>query len=168
MAALSGLAGDRRIRARERAVQAALLAYHHRDQINYTQGSNRWEGIAQKRNARLGQFPKNADCSAMVTWCLWNGLHLGFQLGDVVNGARWTGGFTGTLLEHGKLVSDPAKILRGDVVIYGAGKPGKHTAIVVGRRKDGKPMVVSHGSQNGPFYLPYDYRRDVMQVRRYI
>ncbi len=29
-------------------------------------------------------------------------------------------------------------------------------------------MVVSHGSQAGPFYLPFDYRTDIMCVRRYI
>jgi hypothetical protein len=38
---------------------------------------------------------------------------------------------------------------------------------VVGRQ-DGVPMVVSHGSEEGPFFIRYDYRSDVMQFRRYI
>jgi hypothetical protein len=38
---------------------------------------------------------------------------------------------------------------------------------VVGRQ-DGVPMVVSHGSEEGPFYVRYDYRSDILEFRRYI
>ncbi len=33
---------------------------------------------------------------------------------------------------------------------------------------NGTPMVISHGSEPGPFYLAYDYRPDVLSIRRYI
>lgn len=168
MASVSGLSRDHRIRARDRAVAAALVTLHHAPQVHYTQGSARWEGISKKLNARLGQFPKNADCSSFATWCLWNGLGVGFGLGDLVNGAKWHAGFTGTMLSHGKRVHDVGCVQRADCVIYGNGGSGEHTAIVVGRAKNGTPMVVSHGSERGPFYLPYNYRNDVMQIRRYI
>ena len=168
MSSVSGLNRDQRIRARDRTVAAALLALHNAPKIHYTQEAPRWEGINRRLNARLGQFPRNADCSSLATWCLWNGLHVGFGLGDIVNGHNWTGGFTGTMLCHGKRVSDAASIQRGDCIIYGNGGTGKHTAIVVGRAKDGTPMVVSHGSEPAPFYVKYNYRRDIMQIRRYI
>lgn len=169
MSSVSGLSRDHRIHARDRAVAAAVLALHHAPQIHYTQGSQRWDGIRLHRNARLGEFPEYADCSAFVTWCLWNGLHLsGLVSRDIVNDAHWAAGFTGTLLANGKRVQHLASVQRADAVIYGRGGPGEHTAFVVGRRGDGKPMVISHGSEVGPLYLPYDYRADVMSIRRYI
>jgi cell wall-associated NlpC family hydrolase len=91
---------------------------------------------------------------------LWQGLGH-FHLADHVNGAGWRAGYTGTLLQHGKLVRYRKAI--GDLVIYGNGPPGKHVAIYVGHG-----MVISHGSEAGPFHLPWNYRRDVMQTRRYI
>jgi hypothetical protein len=30
----------------------------------------------------------------------------------------------------------------------------------------GTPMVISHGSEPGPFYLAYHYRPDVLSIRR--
>jgi hypothetical protein len=93
MGSVSGLTREQRIRARDRTVQAALLALHHAPQVHYTQDLvQRWDGIAKRRNARVGEFPRNADCSSFATWCLWNGLHLGFGLGDLVNGFNWTAG----------------------------------------------------------------------------
>lgn len=168
MASVSGLSREHRIRARDRTVAAALLALHHAPQVHYTQQPPRWEGIRKRLNARLGQFPKNADCSSFATWCLWNGLHIGFGVRDTVNGANWNSGFTGTMLRNGKQVHQLSNVQRGDCVIYGTGAPGHHTAIVVGRAKDGTPMVVSHGSEGGPYFVRYNYRRDIMQIRRYI
>jgi len=169
MSSVSGLSATHRIQARDRIVAAAMLGLRNADAINYTQGPARWEGIAQHRNARLGEFPHNADCSAYATWCIWNGLVLGgFTTKDTVNGSNWTGGYTGTMLSHGKQVQHEYSVQRGDCAIYGNGGTGEHTAIVVGRRKDGTIMVVSHGSQAGPFYLPLHYRPDLMQIRRYV
>jgi hypothetical protein len=169
MSSVSGLSFEHRIKARDRIVQAATLALHNAPKIHYTQGARRWDGINLHRNARLGQYPLYADCSAFATWCIWNGLVLGgFTDRDTVNGDDWKAGYTGTMLTHGKQVVHLASVQRGDCVIYGNGAPGEHTAIVVGRRNDGKPMVISHGSEAGPFYLPYDYRADVMEIRRYV
>jgi hypothetical protein len=167
MASVSGLSRDQRIRCRDRVVQAALLALNHPTQVHYTMDGRRWSGIANHRNARLGQFPAHSDCSSFATWCLWNGLFLGFGLGDLVNGAGWTAGFTGTMLTHGKPVRHLANVRRGDCVLYGSGPPGKHVTIVVGKQ-GGVPVVVSHGSEPGPFHLRYDYRGDIMEIRRYI
>ena len=167
MPSVSGLSRDQRIRARERVVQAALLGLNNATSVHYTMEATRWDGIKNRRDARLGQFPKNSDCSSFATWCLWNGLHLAFGLGDLVNGAGWAAGFTGTMLTHGRPVRHLANVRRGDCVLYGDGSPGKHVTIVIGRR-EGVPMVVSHGSEPGPFLLRYDYRSDVMQIRRYI
>jgi hypothetical protein len=164
---VSGLSREHRIRARDRAVSAATLGLHHAPAIHYTQGARRWDGIRLHKNARLGEYPLYADCSAFVTWCLWNGLHLGFNATDHVNGANWTAGYTGTLLSHGVKVQHVSNVQRADVVLYGNGFPGEHTALVVGVH-GAKPMVISHGSEAGPFYLPYDYRSDVMEFRRFI
>ena len=167
MSSVSGLPLKQRVIARDRTVQAAMLGYHHRDEIHYTQGDGRWNGIDNHRIAKQGEFPHQADCSAYVTWCLWNGLHVPFKLKDHVNGLDWKAGWTGTLCEHGKRVSHINDVRRGDVVLYGSGAPFHHTAIIVDR-KDGKPIVVSHGSEGGPYLLPYNYRSDVGQIRRYI
>jgi hypothetical protein len=149
-------------------VQAAMLGLHNAPRLSYTQGAKRWEGIDKHCNARLGQYPKNADCSAFATWCIWNGLYLGFGVRDTVNGANWKAGYTGTMLTHGKKVQHEGNVQRGDCAIYGHGAPGEHTAIVVGRRADGTIMVISHGSEAGPFYLPAHYRADLMEFRRYV
>ncbi len=166
MPSASGLTSDQRIRCRDRVVQAAKLSLANKDQVSYTEGPKRWNGIKNRRNAALGQVAHFGDCSSSCAWWLWNGLHLLFGLGDVVNGTNWTGGFTGTMYEHGMVVQDPKNALRGDCVLYG-GPPGKHVAMVVGMT-NGVPMVISHGSEPGPFYLRFDYRPDAHQIRRYI
>jgi hypothetical protein len=139
-----------------------LLALHNAGSVHYTQGSRRWDGIKLDRRAVRGQFPAHSDCSSFATWCLWNGLFLKYHIGDIVNGAGWKAGYTGTMRDHGKRVGNiPQEILRGDCVFYEG-----HVAIVVGR-KNGVPMVVSHGSEGGPYHVRWNYR-DPMQVRRYI
>jgi hypothetical protein len=168
MASVSGLDFNQRIRCRDRVVQAAELARANKAQVHYSQEPNRWDGINNRRNAKTGGFPRHADCSSFATWCLWNGLHLMYGLGDLVNGADWTAGFTGTMLDHGKRVRDEGNILRGDCVFY---RPGgvNHVAIVVATKHQGHavPLVVSHGSEAGPLRLKYDYETPT-QVRRYI
>lgn len=163
---MTGLSSCERAIARDRAVHAALLGLHHAPALHYTQGAARWEGIAKHKIARKGDYPTHADCSAFATWCLWNGLYLAFGLGDVVNGQHWKAGFTGTMAEHGREVVHLAKVLPGDCVLYGPAPSYEHVAIVVAN-KNGKPVVVSNGSDPGPFLLPYNYR-PVGQIRRYI
>lgn len=166
MSSVSGLSAPHRAHARNLAAHAALLGLRHAPAIHYTQQSARWDGIRLHLKAYRGEYPRNADCSAYVTWCLWNGLdHYGVR--DVVNAADWLGGYTGTMLDHGKPVAHLENVLRGDAVLYGHSKTGDHTAIIVGVRA-GIPMVVSHGSEGGPYYLPYNYRPDIISLRRYI
>lgn len=161
----SGLSPHNCNRARDRAVGAAMVGYHHKSQLHYTTGSRRWQGIQLNLNANAGHFPDYADCSSFATWCLWNGLWLLFRQPDKVNGCSWRAGFTGTLLQHGWVVRNVSKALPGDLVLYGRGYPGVHTAIIV---KQGRtPMVISNGSEAGPFYLPWNYRSDIMGIRRY-
>ena len=166
---VSGLNRQQRQVARDLTVKAMLLVLHHAPEVHYTQGAQRWEGIADEDIAAWGQFPKHADCSATGTWAYWNGLHVPFGLGDVVNGLAWKAGFTGTLARNGRQVMHLKNVLRADGVLYGSGPNYEHFAVVVGRRKsDHKPLVVSHGSEAGPFLLPFDYRSDVGEIRRYI
>jgi hypothetical protein len=168
MPSVSGLSRDQRQQARRAVVRAALLGLSNPPQTHYTQDAvQRWEGISKRRIAAEGKCPNHSDCSSYATWCLWNGLQVGFGVGDVVNDLGWTAGYTGTMLNHGKPVRHVENVKRGDCVLYGAGWPGKHVAIVVGRQ-DGVPMVVSHGSEEGPFLVRYDYRPDVIGFRRYI
>lgn len=165
------LTAKERTRARRIAVRAALLGLHNAAAIHYTQGSARWQGIKDTRFSQRRQFPNYADCSAFATWCLWNGLYVPYHKPDVVNGADWKAGYTGTMLSHGRSIRYTKNIRWGDCVLYGApGSSGRHVAIIV---KVGKPrgsslMVVSHGSEGGPYYLPYNYRRDIQSIRRYI
>lgn len=164
---VSGLGRPQRHVAREIITQAALLGLHHAPALHYTQGSDRWEGIAKHRVAAKGDYPRHADCSAFATWCLWNALQLRFHLGDIVNGTHWTGGYTGTMAKGGREVLHLKNVLRGDCVLYGPAPTYEHVAIIVGHQ-NGVPMVVSNGSESGPFLVRYDYRPDHAQIRRYI
>ena len=154
------LSKAQRIGARDRAMRAAALAVQHSAHISYSQGSDRWDGIRRRCRASKGQFPHAGDCSSFTTWCLWDAL-LMYDAPDVINGSSWTAGYTGTQLEHGKPVT--GSVMRGDLAIYGNGAPGKHVAICIGNG-----LVISHGSQAGPMKVKLHYRRDLMEVRRYI
>jgi cell wall-associated NlpC family hydrolase len=152
--------------ARDRATAAALLGLEHAASIHYTQSaSSRWEGIEKRLVAAEGAFPRNTDCSAFVTWCLWNAMHTaGLQLPDEVNGQDWKSGYTGTMAQNGKVIANHHYAVRGDAVLYG--DPIYHTAILVGR-KDGQLVAVSHGEESGPYLVPYD-AWPVNEIRRYI
>jgi hypothetical protein len=152
-----------RIRARRIAVAAFALAYRNREVVHYTQGATRWQGINERRRYADGRYPNYADCSSMASWCLWNALTnvVGSNIGDVVNGANWQAGYTGTMLTHGIRVDNR---MPGDCVFYGRGWPGSHVAMVA----NDTDMVYSHGSEAGPYYVRWNYRSDVMQTRRYI
>lgn len=168
MSSVSGLSDAHRAQARRIVRDAAWLGYSNRSRIHYTQGGQRWQGISDTRYSEKNQYPNYADCSAFATWCLWNGLKVKFGVRDTVNGALWKAGYTGTMLSHGKVVQHLSNVKIGDCVIYGKpGTTGAHTAIVIGR-KNGQVMVISHGSEGGPYYLPYNYRSDIICIRRYI
>jgi cell wall-associated NlpC family hydrolase len=147
--------------ARERAVRSAMLGVKHRDQIIYTQNPPRWDGINRVCRAFRGQFPRSADCSSFVTWCIWDALG-GPKAGpDRVNGANWRAGFTGTQTSHGKRVS-MQDARPGDLVFYGSGGTIGHVAMLVDDNK-----VVSHGSNPGPMVLAANYR-PIVQIRSYL
>jgi hypothetical protein len=159
------LTAKQRTRARRLAVKAVIIGLNHKASVHYTQGGQRWQGIDDTRYAVKGEYPNFADCSAYDTWALWNGLYVAYKKPDVVNGANWRAGFTGTMLGHGRPIRRLSHVRWGDLVLYRG-----HVAMVV---KVGKPrgsavMVVSHGSEPGPFYLPYNYRSDIVSIRRYI
>lgn len=153
---------------KRQGVRAAMLGYHNAPAIHYSQGPDRWEGIAQHLRSYKGQFPHHADCSSFVTWVLWDATRrYPAARKDFVNDLRWTGGHTGTLVQQGREVSlSRLRIL--DLVFYGdeGWRPG-HVAIYVG---DGK--VVSHGSEGGPYFIDVQYRSDVARggwaPRRYL
>jgi len=160
---VSGLSADERSHARRIAVAAFKLAYQHAPSVHYTQSSARFGGIRGGLRYADGQYPTYEDCSSMYTWCLWNALTSvgGRGFSDIVNGAGWRAGYTGTLLSHGEKVDNR---MPGDAVLYGRGFPGSHVAMVA----ENTDMVYSHGSEGGPYYVKWNYRSDVMQVRRYI
>ncbi|MFT4036377.1 MAG: NlpC/P60 family protein [Patulibacter sp.] len=160
----TGLTAKERSAARAKAVRGGLLVIRNAPQIHYTQGAARWSGINAKRRAYKGEYPVYADCSSMGTWLLWDALkkHINDGLGDIVNGAAWRAGYTGTMIAHGKSVS-ASSLLPGDAIIYGAGGVTKHVAISLGGRK-----AMSHGSEGGPYLVDYAYRSDILDCRRYI
>jgi len=157
---VSGLSPAHVRKAVNDTLQAAVLGLHHAASIHYTQGELRWQGIDRRRVASVGRFPNEADCSSFAGWCYWNGLHVHLGHTDIVNGEHWLGGYTGTMLEHGRRVSSP---IAGDAIIYGRSWPGEHVAIFTGGG-----LVVSHGSEAGPLLLPWRYRSDVLSIRRYV
>lgn len=160
MSSVSGLSPQHVQTARGLAVQAARLCLHRAVSLHYTETGDRFQGIEKDLKAWRGETPTEGDCSSTFAWWIWNGLDH-FHVRDVVNGENWKAGYTGTMLEHGRRVTGQMQVC--DAVIYGSGWPGKHVAMYVGGG-----MVISHGSEAGPFLLPYRYRPDVMAIRRYI
>lgn len=171
MPSVSGLNKNQRARARDRVVQAALLARDRAAEIAYTQDlTDRWDGMRNRRNSFRGEFPTGADCSSFATWCLWNALHSHFHLDDIVNGLGWDAGNTTSLRGHGRLVEQLKNVCRGDCVHYDPDLPEleqPHVTVVVGRNDDGVLLVASHGGDSGPLVTTFNYR-PVREIRRYI
>lgn len=163
-----GLSPEERIRVRRLIKFAAVETFKRKDQMHYTQGPRRWDGINLEKRCYPGniEYPNYADCSAGVTWLYWNALkrHINNEnFPDILNDANWKAGYTGTLLSNGRgLDAGGVPSLVGDLVLYGSGRSA-HVAIYVGNG-----MVWSFGSEAGPFILPWRYRSDVRSVRRYI
>jgi cell wall-associated NlpC family hydrolase len=157
----SGLDDRRREMAREFVAEGACLVLEHASEMHYTQGPRRWEGIDRDLRAWRGEFPRYADCSALATWILWQGLGH-FRVPDIVNGADWRAGFISTLLSHGRELGRREPIRLGDLAFY---LPGgrHHVAVYIGGGK-----VLSHGTRHGPAKLTLDYRSDLHSIRRYI
>jgi hypothetical protein len=134
--------------------------------VHYTQGSDRFSGITQNKSPHVPSrlFPFHGDCSSTYTWAMWRALHKLFGIGDRVNGQHWRAGFTGTIAQHGRLVSGRRGTRKvADAVLYGPAPNFEHVTGMFG-----PGVVFSHGSEAGPFLLKIDYRPDRAQVRRFI
>lgn len=130
--------------------------------VHYTMGPQRWSGISNDRRISRNEFPRDSDCSSSATWLLWNALRVHLGWGDVVNGANWNAGYTGTMLGHGRAVKENSAQV-GDCAFYGApGSSGSHVVVCLGGG-----VAFSHGSKQGPFKLGLHYRSDLMGFRRY-
>lgn len=169
MASVSGLRAKHRAEVRREILRSIRLLVAHPGDVHYTQGSGRWDGIAHKKHPSKGLFPFYGDCSSTDTWLLWLGLHhyMGEKYGrpvrDLVNGTNWTGGFTGTMVRHGKPVAHDRNLMVGDQIFYGSGPTYHHVVTSIGGRR-----AFSHGTDSGPFLVDIDYRLDRGPTRRYI
>jgi cell wall-associated NlpC family hydrolase len=133
---------------------AAHVGYVNRDQIHYTQGSQRMVGVSQEIHPP--KFPHWADCSSFITWCYWA------AGARDPNGRGYNGtGYSGTLLQHGTETKE-ARV--GDIVFYGHGRSDiNHVTVYVGNGR-----VVSHGQESGPQLFPIDYYRGSLGPRQLI
>ena len=153
------------------AVLSAMDCYRKRDSIHYSQdGVLRWGGINNK--IRLPDVPPYADCSSFTTWVFHNARIAvrGARGEDVVNNQHWQAGYTGTQILNGKLHRFGPKFWKPGRTLVFYGKPHDigHVALYVGRDKvTGRYMVVSHGSESGPNFIPYDYRSDFRYAKAY-
>jgi len=113
-------------------------AFNLRYDQQYSEDSvARWVGI----NDRICPMnvPATSDCSSFVTWIYWTMFGNG---PDILNGEGWSAGYTGTLWDHGTLVSD-GNFVVGDICIYGTSYPFDHAAIYLGGG-----YVISHGTDS--------------------
>jgi peptidoglycan hydrolase-like protein with peptidoglycan-binding domain len=128
----------------------ALCAYwrwgiQHEPQIHYAQ-------IRPFPVVNPRKLPMRTDCSGYVS--------LAFKDAGLPdpNGEHWSGlGYTGTLLQHGRRITQ-AMTKPGDVVVFGA-FPGHHTAGVLERMPDGDLLLASHGQEKGPFEIALSEER---------
>jgi hypothetical protein len=167
----SGLNERDRDVARRLFVKGVEVLMAHPAQVHYSQNMvDRWEGIHDEiipwtAAGRVnGKYPKHGDCSSTVTYLLWLALAHHFHLPDRVNGQNWQAGYTGTLIDHGKTVKDWSRLKVGDLIIYGSSVSNtEHVAGSIGGRR-----AFSHGSEAGPFLVDFEYRSDIVAVKRYI
>ena len=135
--------------ARHIIIEGARWMEDHADAVNYTELGLRWSAINEDRRIADGQYLQYGDCSSTATWLLWNGLtHRNRDFPDIVNGAQWRYGWTGTIARHGRRVPSLRQLDVGDLILYGTGYPYRHVTVALG---DGK--CFSHGTQAGPFIM---------------
>ncbi len=73
------------------------------------------------------------------------------------NGLNYNGnGFTGTMLANLKHYSNPAAADVGALVVFGPGE-GDHVCMV--RKKGRDPLLFSHGTERGPFFVHFSDER---------
>ena len=158
-----------RRKARPVAVHAWQTMLANAAAAHYTEGSERWSGIDDRRLSKDNQFPTYSDCSSSYTWGIWNALAVMLHKSDTLNDAGWHYGYTGTLIEHGLTIplSTPRLWMPADAMFYG--NPIEHVAPIVGWDPRIKAhAVIDCGSEGGPYLLPWNYRSDAVAVRRYL
>lgn len=151
-------------------VQEKLVAYatyliSKASMVHYSQkieGSGRRMQIVRDRMRGWPPLPHAIyeDCSSSVTGLYWL-----CGLPDP-NGRGYDGyGYTGTQVVNGQRIAlTPGAWRIGDLLIYGNSlSDTRHVAMLIG--KDGR--VFSHGSESGPVAVPWNYRGDLVAVRRY-
>jgi hypothetical protein len=136
---------------RQKVVNEAQWGYNNRNEIHYEQ-------VRPMRSLNRGhKLPQTMDCSEFATVCYRRA-----EAPDP-NARGYDGyGYTGTLSQHGRLVS-LSQARPGDLVFYGSAWPFSHVAVYAGFGK-----VFSHGSEGGPYLLAVDYRRDRRAIRSYL
>jgi hypothetical protein len=130
---------------REAIVMAAMWGYYNRDQIAYTQSSQREKDFGPPPNV-----PAATDCSAFAEWCY------------VSAGAPNPGSTTYQQRDRGRAISY-AQIRPGDLVFYGPDQISRsdHVGVYAGEGK-----VIEHGGDPGPIIIHANYR-PIVQVRTY-
>ena len=124
-----------------RPASLALYCHVHGQPDVYSQGSDRWQGIAD--HVKAWNMAHIGDCSAFYIWlyyaCGWPD-----PTGQGYSGLEE---YTGTLQDHGTRVVSPAP---NDAVLYAphGQSQSSHVAIYVG-----SGMVVSHGIPGPPQYV---------------
>lgn len=162
---VSGLSDAHRAHARKIILRDVNLMIRNKSSVHYSQKANRWVGIDRKLSGLEGKYPATCDCSSTATWMLWDGMCRNYGVRDLVNGAAWRAGYTGTMYTRGKAVQHDSSIKVGDCIFYGdqGGGIPSHVAMAIGGG-----LVFSHGSEGGPYILKLDYRNDRRMTRRYI
>lgn len=159
---IAAVDADQREQVRRILLNGASLLLRNSANVHYTQDLRlRWEGISNGLRISRGDYPHHGDCSSTLTWLYWNALYTHLGMSDVVNGQEWRGGYTGTMLQHGRHIEE-SDLQVGDSVIYGNAPSGTHVAMSIG-----SGMVFSHGGEGGPYKLRVRYRNDVLGIRRY-
>jgi len=144
-----------KVNKRALVVNTALFGAAHEPTMHYTQSALRMQGVRQ--HIRPPACPHWEDCSSFSTWCYW-------VAGAVdPNGRGYDGqGYTGTLTDHGRVVSY-RDARPGDLIFYGGtfSVPG-HVVVYIGNGR-----AVSHGSESGPKIVSATYR-PINHVRSYL
>lgn len=119
----------------------AFWGLAHEAEIHYAQ-LRPIDGLTSPR-----KLPLSTDCSGFVTLCYkWAGA-------PDPNGRGYDGyGYTGTLLEHMRQVSQ-AQARAGDLVLWADSVRTRHVAMVLDTGSD--PLLVSHGSEPGPLRIRF-------------
>lgn len=149
-------------------LRAAHVAYENRAHATYTEGPARWDGIANHRRSILGEYPHDADCSSFATWCYWDGIQFLIRLlglGDILNGANWQAGYTGTLTEHGQAI-EYGHTVPGDICLYGGTVwVPQHATMTIG---GGRCISMGHPGDPGIYPINLNGSLPIVGIRRYL